>query len=190
MADPKARQWSQAGDSQPVEPFTWSTLQALNKFGLEPSPFRIFEKSPLEANLRCYPWLIVEHKKEKDQNEALERVVNCQGANAAACAISLVQQTAQYAVNLPRHAHIPPIPVITTVGPSVTVWLMYFAEDFDAPCSRRDTDEVITRRRKEGYVRVAITSPYTVKHYTDIDRSCERSGKATSNTSPTSWRFR
>ncbi|KAK2924781.1 hypothetical protein FoTM2_015059 [Fusarium oxysporum f. sp. vasinfectum] len=167
VADPKARQWSQAGDSQPVEPFTWSTLQALNKFGLEPSPFRIFEKSPLEANLRCYPWLIVEHKKEKDQNEALERVVNCQGANAAACAISLVQQTAQYAVNLPRHAHIPPIPVITTVGPSVTVWLMYFAEDFDAPCSRRDTDEVITRRRKEGYVMRAIWKG-DVKYLTDI----------------------
>ncbi|KAI8411800.1 hypothetical protein FOFC_08407 [Fusarium oxysporum] len=167
VADPKARQWSQAGDSQPVEPFTWSTLQALNKFGLEPSPFRIFEKSPLEANLRCYPWLIVEHKKEKDQNEALERVVNCQGANAAACAISLVQQTAQYAVILPRHAHIPPIPVITTVGPSVTVWLMYFAEDFDAPCSRRDTDEVITRRRKEGYVMRAIWKG-DVKYLTDI----------------------
>ncbi|EXL96037.1 hypothetical protein NOF04DRAFT_9932 [Fusarium oxysporum II5] len=167
VADPKARQWSHAGDSQPVEPFTWSTLQALNKFGLEPSPFRIFEKSPLEANLRCYPWLIIEHKKEKDQNEALERVVNCQGANAAACAISLVQQTAQYAVNLPRHAHIPPIPVITTVGPSVTVWLMYFAEDFDAPCSRRDTDEVITRRRKEGYIMRAIWKG-DVKNLTDI----------------------
>uniref|UniRef100_A0A0D2YAW7 Uncharacterized protein n=1 Tax=Fusarium oxysporum (strain Fo5176) TaxID=660025 RepID=A0A0D2YAW7_FUSOF len=165
--DPKARQWSQAGDTQPVEPFTWSTLQALNKFGLEPSPFRIFEKSPLEANLRCYPWLIVEHKKEKDQNEALERVVNCQAANAAACAISLVQQTAQYAVKLPRHAHIPPIPVITTVGPFVTVWLMYFAEDFDAPCSRRDTDEVITRRWKEGYVMRAIWKG-DVKNLTDI----------------------
>ncbi|ENH64826.1 hypothetical protein FOC1_g10005593 [Fusarium oxysporum f. sp. cubense race 1] len=165
--DPKARQWSQAGDSQPVEPFTWSTLQALNKFGLEPSPFRIFEKSPLEANLRCYPWLIVEHKKEKDQNEALERVVNCQAANAAACAVSLVQQTAQYAVKLPRHAHIPPIPVITTVGPFITVWLMYFAEDFDAPCSRRDTDEVITRRWKEGYVMRAIWKG-DVKNLTDI----------------------
>ncbi|KAF5639449.1 uncharacterized protein FTJAE_4787 [Fusarium tjaetaba] len=168
VVDPKARQWSQAEDSRAMEPFTWSTLQALNKVGLEPSPFRIFDKSPLEANLRCYPWLIIEHKREKDQNETLERVVNCQAANAAACAISLVQQTAQYAFKLPRHAHIPPIPTITTVGSFVTAWLMYFAENFDAPCSRRDTDEVLTRRRKEGYVRIAITGLYTVEAYTDM----------------------
>ncbi|PNP78790.1 hypothetical protein FNYG_07932 [Fusarium nygamai] len=156
VVDPKARQWSQACGSRLMEPFTWSTLQALNKVGLEPSPFRIFDKSPLDANLRCYPWLVIEHKREKDQNEALERVVTCQAANGAACAISLVQQTAQYAVKLPRNAHIPPIPVVTTVGSFVTVWLMYFAEDFNAPCSRRDTDEVVTRRRKEGYVMRAI----------------------------------
>ncbi|KAF5722921.1 hypothetical protein FMUND_2278 [Fusarium mundagurra] len=121
VVDPKARQWSQACGSRSMEPFTWSTLQALNKFGLEPSPFRIFDKSPLDANLRCYPWLVIEHKREKDKNEALERVVMCQAANGAACAISLVQQTAQYAVKLPRHAHIPPIPVVTTVGSFVTV---------------------------------------------------------------------
>ncbi|KAF5654829.1 hypothetical protein F25303_1173 [Fusarium sp. NRRL 25303] len=167
VVDPKARQWNHAGDSRAMEPFTWWTLQRLNKVGLEPSPFRIFDKSPLGANLRCYPWLIVEHKREKDQNEALERVVICQAANAAACAISLVQQTAQYAVRLPRHAHIPPIPAITTVGSSVTVWLMYFAEDFDAPCSRRDTDEVLTRRHKEGYVMRAIWKG-DVKNHTDI----------------------
>ncbi|KLO95091.1 uncharacterized protein Y057_6682 [Fusarium fujikuroi] len=167
VVDPKARQWNHAGDSRAMEPFTWWTLQRLNKVGLEPSPFRIFDKSPLGANLRCYPWLIVEHKREKDQNEALERVVICQAANAAACAISLVQQTAQYAVRLPRHAHIPPIPAITTIGSSVTVWLMYFAEDFDAPCSRRDTDEVLTRRRNEGYVMRAIWKG-DVKNHTDI----------------------
>jgi hypothetical protein len=190
VVDPKARQWSQAGDSRAMEPFTWSTLQALNKVGLEPSPFRTIDKPPLEANLRCYPWLIIEHKREKDQNEGLERVVNCQAANAAACAISLVQQTAQYAFKLPRHAHIPPIPTITTVGSFVTVWLMYFAENFDAPCSRRDTDEVLTRRRKEGYVRIGITGPYTMKAYTDVNRSCERSGRATSKILPTFWPFR
>ncbi|KAF4438564.1 hypothetical protein FACUT_4839 [Fusarium acutatum] len=167
VVDPKARQWSQAGDSRAIEPFTWSTLQALNKVGLEPSPFRIFDKSPLQANLRCYPWLIVEHKREKEQSETLERVVNCQAANAAACAISLVQQTAQYAVKLPRHAHIPPIPAITTVGSFVTVWLMYFAEDFNAPCSRRDTDEVLTRWRKEGYVMRVIWKG-DIKKLTDI----------------------
>ncbi|KAF5529138.1 ankyrin 3 [Fusarium mexicanum] len=51
VVDLKARQWSQAGDSRAMEPFTWSASQALNKVGLEPSPFRIFDKGPLEANL-------------------------------------------------------------------------------------------------------------------------------------------
>ncbi|KAF5583056.1 ankyrin 3 [Fusarium subglutinans] len=83
MVDLKARQWSQAGDSRAMEPFTWSTSQALNKVGLEPPPFRIFDKSPLEANV-CMAY--------------------------------------------------------------------YPAEDFGAPCYRRDTDEALTRRRKEGYV--------------------------------------
>ncbi|KAF4340302.1 hypothetical protein FBEOM_5813 [Fusarium beomiforme] len=156
VIDPKARQWNQHSDCWAMEPFTWTTLQELNKFGLQPTPFRIFEKPPLEANLRCYPWLIVEHKREKHQAEGLERVVNCQAANAAACAVHLIQHTAQHAVKLPRHAHIPPVPVISTVGPCVKVWVMYYAEDFDAPSTRRDTDEVVTKKRKEGYVMRAI----------------------------------
>ncbi|KAF4436007.1 hypothetical protein FACUT_6778 [Fusarium acutatum] len=62
------------------------------------------------------------------------------------------RHTAQYAVKLPKHAHIPPIPVITTIGPSVKVWIMYYATDFDAPCCHRETTEEIVKRRKEGYM--------------------------------------
>ncbi|KAF4959457.1 hypothetical protein FGADI_1678 [Fusarium gaditjirri] len=62
------------------------------------------------------------------------------------------RHTAQYAVKLPKHAQIPPIPVITTIGPSVTVWIMYYATDFDAPCSHRETTEEIVKRRKEGCI--------------------------------------
>ncbi|KAF4954396.1 hypothetical protein FSARC_12139 [Fusarium sarcochroum] len=152
IVDPEARQWNQAQDSSIMEPFSWETLIGLNAFGLQPSPVRIFHKPPLEAHLKCYPWLIVEHKKENGKNGGLERDVCCQGANAAASAVSLVRHSAQYAVELPGQAHIPPIPVITTVGSRVTVWIMYFAKDFEAPCSRRDTNEVTSRRREEGYI--------------------------------------
>ncbi|KAF9773101.1 hypothetical protein IL306_009144 [Fusarium sp. DS 682] len=132
VVDPEARQWHQFSDLSMMEPFTWSTFRELHRFGLQPTPFRIFEKPPLEANLRCYPWLVVEHKREKSEREGLEQVVNCQAANAAACAVNLIRHTAQYAAELPEHAHIPPIPVITTV------------------------DEVTTKRRQQGYVMRAI----------------------------------
>ncbi|KAJ4321129.1 hypothetical protein N0V84_005481 [Fusarium piperis] len=68
----------------------------------------------------------------------------------------LVQDSAQHAVALPDHAHIPPIPVVTTIGPRVRVWLMYFAEKFDAPCSHRDTQEVMAKMRNKGYIMRAI----------------------------------
>ncbi|KAM5386119.1 hypothetical protein ACJA88_002269 [Fusarium oxysporum] len=86
----------------------------------------------------------VEYKKEKDQNEALEHVINCQGVNAAACATNLVQQTAQYAAKLPRHAHIPPIPVVTTVGPSVTVWLIGLRHASDLEGDVKNLTDIMT----------------------------------------------
>lgn len=148
ISDPEARLWNQVQGPLGTEPFSWSTLKKLNKFGLQPTPRRIFNQQPLEANLKCYPWFIVEHKKEDES----ERNVSCQAANAAACAITLVQHSAQYAVKLLDQAHVPPIPAMTTIGPQVTIWLMYYAKDFDAPCSRRSTNEVTIKRRKEGHV--------------------------------------
>ncbi|RBA15619.1 hypothetical protein FPRO05_12226 [Fusarium proliferatum] len=155
VVDPNARQWDRTQEISAMEPFTWSTLKRLHEFGLQPAPFKLFKKPPLEANLKCYPWLVVEHKKEK-QDDGLVRDVCCQAANAAACAISLIRHTAQYAIKLPKQAHIPPIPVITTIGPSVKVWIIYYATDFDAPCCHRETTEVIVKRRKEGYIMRAI----------------------------------
>lgn len=148
ISDPEARQWHQVQGPLGSEPFSWSTLKKLNEFGLQPTPRRIFNQQPLEADLKCYPWFVVEHKKE---NESV-RNVYCQAANAAACAVSLVQHSAQYAVKLLEEAHVPPIPAMTTVGSRVTIWLMHYAKGFDAPCSRRSTNEVRTKRRKEGYV--------------------------------------
>ncbi|KAF5241411.1 hypothetical protein FAUST_3841 [Fusarium austroamericanum] len=154
IADAEARQWNQTQVPLGTEPFSWSTLKKLNGFGLQSTPRRIFDKPPLEANLKCYPWFIVEHKKENES----ERNVSCQAANAAACAISLVKHSAQYALKLLDQAHVPPIPAMTTIGSRVTIWLMYYAKDFDAPCSRRSTNEVTTKKRKEGHIMHAVWS--------------------------------
>ncbi|KIL84595.1 hypothetical protein FAVG1_12121 [Fusarium avenaceum] len=146
ISDPEARQWSQVQGPLGTEPFSWSTLKKLNEFGLQPTPRRIFDQEPREADLKCYPWFIVEHKKEKES----VRNVSCQAANAAACAVSLVQHSAQYAVKLMEEAHVPPIPAMTTIGSRVTIWLMYYAKDFNAPCTRRSTNEVINKRLWSG----------------------------------------
>ncbi|KAM0417109.1 hypothetical protein ACHAPT_012884 [Fusarium lateritium] len=156
IIDPEARQWNRAPDTSIMDTFSWSTLKKLHEFGLQPTPVRIFQKQPMEANLKCYPWLIVEHKKEDEAGGRPARVVSCQAANAAACAVSLVRESAKYAVELPDQAQIPPIPAVTNIGSRVTLWVMYFAKNFEAPCSSRVTEEVTTKRRNQGYIMRAV----------------------------------
>ena len=148
IVNPEARQWNQTPNVLAIEPFSWETLKRLNAFGLQPEPRRIFNKPRVEARLKCYPWFIVEHKKEDERGE----VVSCQAANAAACALSLVQNSARYAVELIDQAHIPPIPVMTSIGSRVTIWIAYYGKNSDAPCQSKYTFEVTVKRRKEGYV--------------------------------------
>ncbi|KAM0281283.1 hypothetical protein ACHAO9_010811 [Fusarium lateritium] len=156
VVDPEARQWSHAQDTSGTDPYSWSSLKALHESGLRPTTSKIFQRLPQDAKLKCYPWFVVEHKKEKEGSDRLESVVSCQAANAAACAIKLVQNSAQYALELPDEAHIPPIPTMTTVGSQVTIWLAYYAKDFSAPCTRRSTNEVKAKRRFKGYVMRSI----------------------------------
>lgn len=149
IGDPEARQWNQAPNYSLVEPFSWTALKELHTFGLRSTPFRVFNKPPMEASLNCYPWLIVEHKKEGVSGA--EETVCCQAANAGACAIKLNQISARYAVELPDNAHVPPIPTVTTIGSHVKVWIMYFAKEFQAPCEER-WESLSWKRCKQGYV--------------------------------------
>lgn len=146
-----SRKWNQAPESSLMEPFAWSGLKELFKFGLLSTPFRVFDKEPRDAKLKCYPWLLAEHKKGSSSKP--EERVCCQAANGSACAVRLNQTSARYANALPFDAHIPPIPTITTVESRVKVWITYFARDFDAPCTRTYVNEIVRKTRKRGYVR-------------------------------------
>lgn len=136
-----------------VEPFSWSLFQELFEHGLRPTPFSTLgkkakkSKGPSTKDLKCYPWLIVEFKTEDD---FLMEEVCCQGANASACAVNLNRIAAKYTTEEAEDAQVPPIPVITTVGPKVKAWITYFSRDFKAPY------DVRTKRKgenvKEGYV--------------------------------------
>ncbi|KAM5343898.1 hypothetical protein ACJ41O_012435 [Fusarium nematophilum] len=137
-----------------MERFSWSGLKELSSHGLQPTPFRAFHEPPKEASLNCYPWLLVEHKKEGVRGA--EQTVCCQAANGGACAVRLNQNSARYAIEMPEDAHIPPIPTVTTIGSLVKVWIMYFAKDFQAPRAKQHFEGVTWTRRNNGYVMRAI----------------------------------
>jgi hypothetical protein len=130
-ANHKALQWHKASTPSLVESFSLSVLQNLHGHGLRPSPFNAFTKRTKEKDLKCFPWLVVEHKKEQ-KSERLKMEAYCQAVNASGCAVRLNQIAAKYAVGLVGEAHVPPVPAVTTVGPEVKVWITYFAKDFMA----------------------------------------------------------
>ncbi|KAF5007530.1 hypothetical protein FDECE_6121 [Fusarium decemcellulare] len=142
------RKWHQSPNNVLVESFSWSLLKDLYTHGLRPTPFLVFNRKPQESKLMCYPWLVVEHKKE----DIAPKTVCCQAANASACAVKISQATARYAVELPDSAHVPPIPVVTTIGPQVSVWIMHFAKDFVAPTPNERTYRVESRKHNQGYI--------------------------------------
>jgi hypothetical protein len=107
-----------------VESFSWPDLKRLYAHGLRPSPFHAFDKrKPLEKDLRCFPWLVIEHKMMPKNCEKLKEVAYCQAVNGSGCAVRLNQIAAKYTLELAREAHVPPIPAVTTVGPEVKVWI-------------------------------------------------------------------
>lgn len=153
IRDPESRQWHQTPSPSLVESFSWTVLKDLFAYGLRPTPFRIFRNPPVEAQLRCYPWLIIEHKKQPPKSpEGKTLDVRCQATNAAARALQLNRNAATYAVKLAEQAQVPPIPTVTTVGPIVTVWIMHYLEDLCGPSSHYDLHEEDRKTRRDGYV--------------------------------------
>ncbi|KAH7322889.1 hypothetical protein B0I35DRAFT_426680 [Stachybotrys elegans] len=145
--------WHQSPNHPLVEQFSWTVLKGLRKYGLEPTTSKVFHKDPVEASLKCYPWLIVEHKKEYPEiDNSIRETVYCQAANAAACAIKLNQLAARYAVSLTDAGHVPPVPAITTVGAEVNVWIMHLATDFEAVYPRQFLRDTEVRTCRKGYI--------------------------------------
>ncbi|KAG7423846.1 hypothetical protein Forpi1262_v015160 [Fusarium oxysporum f. sp. raphani] len=159
ITDHRAREWHKAPTPSLVESFSWSNLKMLHKNGLRPTPFRVFNKEPREKDLKCYPWLIVEYKKEKYtsfERERLEETVCCQAANGSASAVKLNQIAARYTVELPDEAHVPPIPIVTTVGPKVKVWITYLAKDCMVLCKSKYSWSSKWERRSQAYMMKCI----------------------------------
>lgn len=121
--------WPNNANESLVKNFLRSTLEHLATHGLQPSPAGIFQKqrrAKIEiSDSLCYPWLVVEHKKDKVSMDK-KIYCYCQAANAAQAVLKMHQILAQYAEGKANDAtHIPPITTITTVGSDVKVWIAY-----------------------------------------------------------------
>ncbi|KAF4119677.1 hypothetical protein GMORB2_4586 [Geosmithia morbida] len=170
IKDSKARKWNETSDNTMSELFSWDCLQALGKngTGLQFSPMREQtatrgkaqkknnnnknEREPKDAFLNSYPWLLIEHKKDRQVRENVES----QACNGSACALCLNQIAARYAIPLPEEAHIPPIPVVTTIGPNVKVWVAYFGTHVRAPGRESEEEDAKWRYRRRAYFMRAI----------------------------------
>ncbi|KAF4483506.1 hypothetical protein FAGAP_11740 [Fusarium agapanthi] len=169
-----AREWHKESTASLVEPFLWSTLKGLHQHGLKSTPFSVLNKKiPLESDLTSYPWLVVEYKRAKGtargyttSSKRLEEVLYCQAANASGCAVKLNQNAARFALPLAHDAQVSPVPVITTVGPEVKVWITFFAKDFMAYQYDVNGKQEF-HRQEEGYMMQCIwtgdmTEPYDI----------------------------
>ncbi|EXL50371.1 hypothetical protein FOCG_08671 [Fusarium oxysporum f. sp. radicis-lycopersici 26381] len=152
IADREALKWHKASMPALVESFSWPDLKRLYAHGLRPSPFHAFDKrKPLEKDLKCFPWLVIEHKKMPETYEKLKEVAYCQAVNGSGCAVRLNQIAAKYTPELARQAHVPPIPAVTTVGPEVKVWITYYIKDF-FPYFDDEYDQQQFRRHDSAYM--------------------------------------
>jgi hypothetical protein len=80
------------------------------------------------TDLACFPWAVVEVKKQVPAKSCtpVERCY-CQAANAAATAIALRAQLFDKVVR-DAYSTMPPLIAFTCCGPEVRVWLMYYTE--------------------------------------------------------------
>jgi hypothetical protein len=80
------------------------------------------------ADRACFPWAVVEVKKQVPAgHDAAVKRCYCQAANAAAAAIALRAQLFDKVVP-DACSTMPPVIAFTCCGPEVRVWLMYYTE--------------------------------------------------------------
>jgi hypothetical protein len=91
-------------------------------------------------DLACFPWAIVEFKKQVQGSKvAAKERCYCQAANASAAALSLQAQLSARAMKMmividkqrtadDVYSRVSPIISFTCVGPIVKVWLTYYEE--------------------------------------------------------------
>jgi hypothetical protein len=119
--------------------YTFQTLSQLATRGLlyipasdSPAPVADIEidSKELPPPVVCFPWSIVQlnHVEEPlSANDGLVSEMVSLASSAASTALSMFERLARFADEKHDGQHIPPVTIITSVGPNTTVWLAYCA---------------------------------------------------------------
>lgn len=119
--------------SPPIANFSLSWHRELRGKGITTSPCKILEKdgrikpSLGKSNRICFPWAIVEIKRDIRPGEspwAIENRCYCQAANACAAALALQEPLGKRLWD-ELQADIYPIIAFTCIGPIVKTWVAY-----------------------------------------------------------------
>lgn len=126
LALPQKWLWTVQPKDAMVTNLSRETLQHLAAHGLYSVVADSAQKQRFTKNLRlsdhmCFPWLVMEHKKDKHTTEHCY----CQAANGTSAAVLLLENLCKYETPSHLNLHIPPVIGITTGGGEVRVWITY-----------------------------------------------------------------
>ena len=115
--------------SDGIANFSFDFLETLRKNEIITSP----AKGAMSGNetvsksrsdhLICFPWAVVEVKRDEDSNTH-DAKCYCQAANASAAALALQESLVERLYDTPNH-YIFPIIAFTCIGPKIRTWLAY-----------------------------------------------------------------
>ena len=115
-----------------VDNFSLKTLRHLAQYGLQSSTAGIFRregKKHILSDCICFPWLVVEHKRDaKGENQCY-----CQAANAGVAAVMMLETLSHIVPDEilgKQREEAQPVVTITTVDKTVRVWIAYACDNF------------------------------------------------------------
>ena len=85
------------------------------------------ERAFSKEHLLCFPWAIVELKRQSATATEIEKCY-CQGANAASRALRMFEILSRYSDTV-NGEQIPPVVVLTFIGPLFKLWIAYSSLD-------------------------------------------------------------
>lgn len=114
-----------------IKNFTLQTLANLEESrGLDPCPIVSLAQRRLdEKHLVCFPCAVVEIKHHRVGRAQKEKCY-CQGANAAATGLALLNKLSRYSIHPGDHENIRPVICFTFIGHKARVWMTYISSKY------------------------------------------------------------
>ena len=88
------------------------------------------EKPFSKDHLLCFPWAVIELKHENVSPTEVTKCY-CQGANTASRALRIFENLSRYSETEVDGQQVPPVVVLTFIGPRFKLWIAYSTLDAD-----------------------------------------------------------